>query len=227
LPAADPDIVRVTNEGDPWWVDFLVGIAASAIGGAVVLALGFYVLERRLHLRDQQAQREAIRDATLKHVLSELKSNATTIGKWFKSLDPKDGRDGYGVPYPGFDVTGWSLVAQTSAATAVSETTFSALAQIYNRLISANGQLALLSDLNYGSTAVLVGAAAAPVLDTNDRARDAYAKFKHLRDETVRGALLERLRELQPKLHEAIDAVERELGIEAAVPSAQRHYEAG
>jgi hypothetical protein len=207
------------------WLDFGIQALAGLIAGAILLFASYWFIERRFHLRERhdQAEREQqsrrdMREQVLSHVLEELKSNAAKLPDWKDALSAED----FGVPYPGFDVTGWSLIGQTPALIALKKATISALSRTYNRMQSANEQLAAVAELDHGPTAILTSSLAAPRIDEHPRVKEIYAKFEDLRDRK-RKMLVERLDELKPHIDGAIDAVEEELGI-TTVPAAQRRF---
>jgi hypothetical protein len=136
---------------------FLPDILAAIIAGAVVLFVAYIVVEPKLGLLDakrrrdeSEVQRQMIRTAILKAVHREMEDSAARLQERVAALS----KDEY--PYPGFDLTGWPLVIQIAAFTALEEETITALTHSYNRMRTANQQLAFASDLNYGATAILV-----------------------------------------------------------------------
>lgn len=217
-------VVIVATER-PWWADLLLqaasGIIAGILSGAIVLVVGYLAIDNRLHLKERRDQsereqkgRQVIRRAVLSHVLGELRSNASLLRKWRKYLTDADP----GVPYPGFDVTGWNLVSQMPALAAIDEKTISALACAYNRFVSANGQRDQLADLTHGATSILVNNLAAPSIDENPKVAEAYRGFQKTR-ETLRQMLIDRLTDLRPFIKSAIRAVEAELKTQGSPPA--------
>jgi hypothetical protein len=211
------------------WLDFGIqvgaGVVAGLVAGAILLSLGYWLIDRRLHLkarrdqveRDHESQRH-MREQVLSHVLAELMSNATLLPVWKEALSPES----FGVPYPGFDVAGWLLISQAPALLVLENATISALAAAYYRMQSANGMLDDVADLSGGPTSLLASSIAAPWIDEKPRVEQVYRNFKNQRDQ-MRAMLIERLDELKPRLDDAIDAVERELSI-ATVPAAHRRF---
>lgn len=208
---------------------FLPGLAADAIAGALVLGFGYVAIDRRLRLEDklQEAERERqrkleLRQSALRIVYGELESHASLFDVWETALGTADA-----VPFPGFDVNGWFLVSQADVLASLAPETASVLMHAYNRLRSANDQLAQIADMSHGPSAIRVAAgvseAAAPdgtLPPMVARMRDAFAG--HL--EALRAAMLDRLADLRTFVYEAIDAIERELGEARTVPAAQRTY---
>jgi hypothetical protein len=207
---------------------FLSGLVAELIAGTiagiVVLYAAYRFVEPRLGLLEQHRKREeeerqriALRGAVLKALHRELESSAALLQRMMKYL-PKEQ-----YPYPGFDLTGWPLVTQIAAFTALQEETIMALTHTYNRMRAANDQLAFASDLNHGATAILVNHVAATASDA-PLVQTAFDKFYDHR-ESVRLGLIERLKELKPHLDKCIDQVEAELGLEVTHSAEARHYE--
>jgi hypothetical protein len=218
-------MLMVANAGNrSAWLDFGIQVAAGFVVGAILLFLGYLVIDRRLHLKERhdRAEREEtdrgrIREHVLTHVLDELMSNAAALPIWKKALSAND----LGVPYPGFDVAGWSLISQAPALLSLEKTTISSLAHAYYRLQSANEMLKEVADICYGSSSLLARIFTAPWIE-NPRVEETYRKFQAQRDQ-MRSELVARLDNLKPRIDDAIDAVERELDI-PAVPAAQRQF---
>jgi hypothetical protein len=114
------------------------------------------------------------------------------------------------------------VVSEPNIFTTLARDTVAALNHAYNRMTTSNEQMAFLSDLNHGPTAVLVAVTAAPSM-TDPRVKETYERFLNHRDD-VRTGVMERLRDLKPHLDNAIEAVEAELGIAGKPPVAQRAY---
>jgi len=88
------------------------GFVADFAAGALVLYLGYRIVERRLRLEDRTErlrEAEAHREQNLKAVLgsvhTELESNAAQLTTALREL-PKGG-----IPYPLFELTMWPLVS--------------------------------------------------------------------------------------------------------------------
>jgi hypothetical protein len=212
-----------------WWHELataaLAGFASSVLAGALLLWLGYKLVERRLRLEDERDRRQAIEDertqyrqAVLGAVHRELEHAASQIQEWKGALSGEE----YGVPDPGLDVGAWPLVTQAAFFTVLQQETIEALTHAYNRMNSVNGQLAFLADLNHGPTAITVNASVAGRLD-HAQVNEAFDKFRAHRD-AVRGGLVSRLADLKPRLDDAIDAVEAELGLKVQNRAADRHY---
>jgi hypothetical protein len=208
-----------------FWNDFLTNVAASVAAGLVLLYLTYLFIDHRLHLRDRAEREEAdrkaraeTREAVLTAVLEELQDNAARVQVWLKIL-PK----GH-IPYPGFNATGWPLIAQAPVFTTLSAKTVAALTHAYNRMESANEMLAFVADLNHGPTAILVNAMLAEPLERKvSLVQEAADKFEAHRDST-REMLIGRVIDLKTTLDNAIDAVESELNRPGPVPAAQRIF---
>jgi hypothetical protein len=202
---------------------FFSSVAANVVGGLVVLVAAYFLVENRLNLRDarqrqveQQEEREDIRRSVLTAVLSELNSAAGYVQTWLKELP-----GGKGIPSPGFDVNGWSLVSQVIAMTTIAPTTIENLSHCYNRMRTANDQLAYLSDITFGPTAILAAHLRVPLDDEMAaKALSAHEEWQ----ERIRNMLIERCENLKDHLDKAIDSVESELGLEVSEPSTKRVY---
>jgi hypothetical protein len=198
---------------------FLSGLAA----GGVLLLVGYYAIDRALHLKargerlqDAEDQRAKNVAAVLGVVLSELESNAAQLTTALTEL-PKGA-----VVYPLFDLTMWPIIEQATIFTALSEGTIRMLTHAYNRMRTSSEQNAFLSDLNHGSTAVLLSGLAALGID-DDRVKRQYQQFVEHR-ESVRNGLLDRLRDLKPFLDSAIDLVEGDLKLAVERAATERVY---
>jgi hypothetical protein len=152
----------------------------------------------------------------LKAVLGELCSNAA---QW-ETVTPVLAK-AEGVPFPLFDIGYWDVLAQAAIFTTLKEETVAALTHAYNRMGSANDQCKALADLSHGSTGLLAHAMFAGRMD-DPQVAEIHDQYIEFRDDT-RLKLLDRLANLMPHLESAIDAVERELGIDA-IPAAQRRF---
>jgi hypothetical protein len=193
----------------------------------VALAIAYKFVDSRLDLRQrrdaeakERAARAEMRTSVLTAVHGELESAAATVQMWLTALPKGE------IPFPGFDVTGWPLVSQASVFTALRPGTISALTHVYNRMASANTQLAFLTDLNHGPTGIMVNTVLAEGLDKETPlAQKAYANFVDHRDVTREG-LIGRVMDLKTYVDNAIDAVEVELGKSGSGSAAQRQYAA-
>jgi hypothetical protein len=205
-------------------VDWWSSVSANIVGGLVVLVAAYFLVENRLSLREarqrriqQDEERESIRRSVLTAVLFELKAAAGYLKTWFEEIP-----GGKGIPSPGFDANGWALVSQASGMTTLDPTTIENLSHAYNRMRAANEQLAFLSDITFGPTAII----AAHLRASLDEEMAAKALAAHQDwQETIRNMLIDRCENLKVHLDEAIDSVEVELGLEVKEPSAQREYE--
>jgi hypothetical protein len=211
-----------------FWPAFVSGIAATVIGGGLLLVIGYWLIDRRLHFRDradrvaeEDKRTKALRDAGLNIAYQELKSIAANL-RVFSDAIAKDA-----VPYPPFDDNGWVLLSQAQALATVRPSTAEALMNAYNRVRSANGQLAEFADLTTGPSAALVNSALAATADEDgnlsplaEKIHDAY----EIRRADLRRGLVARLTDLRQHVDAAIDEIEAELGNALEAPSAQREY---
>jgi hypothetical protein len=205
--------------------DVLSGFLGGLASSLVALYLAYLFVDSRLHLkqrREDETQREAAREemrtASLTAVHHELESAAALTQTLLAELPTG------GIPYPGYDLTGWPLVSQAPVFTTLKPDTISALTHAYNRMSSANEQLAFLTDLNHGPTAILVNTVLADSLDKQTPlAEKAYEMFVNHRDKT-RELLVDRVGDVKTAIDGAIDAVESELGFEVEHPAEEREY---
>jgi hypothetical protein len=202
---------------------FFSSVGANVVGGLAVLAVAYVFVEKRLSLREsherlveQDRERESIRERVVTAVLFELKAAAVYVQIWLRELP-----GGKGIPSPGFDVNGWALVSQVIALTTLDPKTIESLSHCYNRMRSANDQLAFLSDITFGPTAIMAAHLRASL--DEDMAATALAAHDEWQAH-VRNMLIERCNDLKKHLDNAIDSVEAELGLEVSEPSAQRVY---
>src|SRR3954452_4835139 len=147
------------------------GIGTAFVGdcaaGLVVLSLGYWFVDRKLNLKERrdradEAEREraANRRGVLRAVLGELHSN---IAQWERVTPVIEKKEG--MPFALFDVALWNVVAHAPVFATLAENTGTALIHAYNRMASANDHAKFLSDLGYGSTALLAHASLAGRMD--------------------------------------------------------------
>jgi hypothetical protein len=203
--------------------EFLIGLAQTVLGGIAVAGAVYLLIERRLRLKDASDHRRALdaqhdenRTTVLDAVCAELEGAAGMLHTFVTTL--KAGT----IPYPGFDVTGWVLVSQAVIFTTLKRGTVEQLTHAYNRMKTTNEQLAELSDLIHGSTAVLVHATVAGRRDDTEVA-EVYAQYVE-HGENLRAGIIDRLNELKPHLDNAIDAVKAELKRADERPASEIRY---
>lgn len=205
-------VVHVTASfGDAFWPALL----ATVLGGALV-ALGVYwFLDRRLRLsdradqaKDAEVDRKAVRDAVLRLARGELEFVAAQVETFVGALEDDS------VPFPPFDTNGWSLISQAHVFTTLKPESSDKLISAYNRVRTFNDRLAQYADLVQGNTATVFHITAAAATDEDGKFPDEVKKivdqYKSLKAMNIAG-LVQRLRELEPRLHEAIDAINGEL----------------
>jgi hypothetical protein len=202
---------------------FLSSFLADAFAGLVVVGLGYWFVDKKLHLRDRrdrqdeaEAERAANRTHVLKAVVGELHSNMAQLDRVVRALKNRDG-----VPFPLFDVSMWTVLSQAPVFTTLHRRTVTAAIHAYNRMVTANDQCKFLGDMTYGSTALLATSFFAGRMG-DAQVREVHDQFRQSLDDT-NSALLARLTDLKPHLEAAIDAVEAEIGVEAA-PASQRVF---
>ncbi len=206
---------------------FLTDVASGTLSGifvgAVVLGVGYWLIDRRVHIRDalarqseREVQTEHNRRVALEAMHVELESNARALMLALKTLPA--GR----FSYPLFDTTTLALAFQPVIFTTLGTTTVKALLHVFNRMETANDQHAFVFDLRHGPTVILTTMIEAGTAET-EKTRKATQNFLAHR-ETMSAALLQRCQNLRPHLYAAIDAVEAELKLEPITRAADRSY---
>jgi hypothetical protein len=194
--------------------------------GLIVLALGYWIVERRLQLHERAERakeaergRRENRVAVLTVVHAELEGAAAKVTTALEELPHEDQR----LIYPLFETSMWTLVTSADVFTTLKLETAEALMRTYNRMMTANEQNAFLMDMHQGPTSLVVTTAAAESIESNKLVRETYESFLGYR-EYIRTALIKRLKELKPHLDDAIDAVEAELELMREPSAAHRVY---
>jgi hypothetical protein len=182
--------------------DFANSVLANIIGGALVAFAVYFVIERRFRIREEQAKRTQTAHGILHALRDELEHNKRVADALLEHL-PKQA-----LPYSGFELTGWTLLSQVPAFTAISASTVNALLDAYLRIRSANEQHALLFDLTYGATGAISFAIAGAA--TDQAGRTTFLRLEERRDD-LRERLLRRVDELKAYLGVALDEVNRDL----------------
>src|SRR5262245_60591523 len=121
--------------------DLGVEILGGAVAGAVLLAGGYWLIDRKVHLRDaltRQADREkreaANRRGALTVMYEEMLSNAGSRLRAIAAL--KKGE----ISYPLFDLKSLDLAFEPAIFEVLKTDTVLALLQIHNRMRTANEQ---------------------------------------------------------------------------------------
>jgi hypothetical protein len=208
-------------------------LVATIVGGAIVLSLGYLLVDKRLNLKDkadrdaeEESARTATREAVLSVAVGELQWAAARIPDYIEVLTTKDET----IPSPGFEVNGWPLISQTPALRTVNAETTEVVLMAYNRLRTFNDRLADLADLTHGPTSTLFHVTVAASIDASGemapQVRQIYDQTNALR-RTLATALADRLRDAKPHVDTAIDTIEIELGVYKGIPAVQRRFLAG
>ncbi len=204
---------------------------AGLLSGAIVLGLGYLVVDERLRLKqradeeqDAAGRRAELRSSALAIVEAELTYGASLLQTW-RTVLTGSADD---LPHPGFEINGWYLVTQGPVLAALRPQTSDLLMGVYNRMRTANDQLAFLADLTYGQSALSFAIARATGSDhhgvPNTPMIAELVQLYETHRERRRADLVWRLENLKPLLDDAIDAVERENGTFAGVPASQRDF---
>jgi hypothetical protein len=215
----------------PFWPTVGPAFLAAVLAGAVLLGVGYVLIDRRLSLGEraergrEEAEREsALRDAALRIAKGELQFVAARTKTYANAIS--NGK----VPYPAFDTNGWTLLTQAHVLATIQTQTAEDLMSAYNRVRSTNEQIAEFADLTLGSTAAILAASLAGSSDESGNfpplVEQTYQNYER-RKADLEKALVARLGDLRHRVDAAIDAIERELGAVGFVPSAQQEYDAG
>jgi hypothetical protein len=211
-----------------FWPALVAGLVATLGGGAALLGLGYWLVDRRLHLKDradraaEEDQRaKLLREACLHIAHEELQSIAATLPVFNEAIAAGD------VPYPPFDHNGWVLVSQAHVLATLRPRSAETLMSAYNRVRSANEQMREFADLTMGATGALVNTALASTADAQGELPPLAAKIHdayNQRRADLQKGLVARFTDLRKHIDAAIDAIESELGTALEVPSARRRY---
>jgi hypothetical protein len=132
------------------WYSF-GGFLGNVVAGLIVLGIGYFVVERSLHLRERveraeeaETQRRVNRRAVLTVVLAEFESNAAKLTTALEELPNEDQR----LIYPLFDISMWPLGSSPEIFTTLESKTAEALTHAYNRMATSNEANATLLDLH-------------------------------------------------------------------------------
>jgi hypothetical protein len=178
------------------------GFVSEFLAGALVAFLAYIVIERRLRLRRDRQRRTEVSRIALKTLRDELAHNRE-LAKTMRENLPAGA-----LPYLGFELGGWALVAQAPVFTTLEPSTVESLLDAYRRLRAANEQHALLFDLTYGATSalsfLLAGASESP------ETRRTFERIGDRRADLQR-RLLSRVEDLSPIVDWAISEVDAEL----------------
>jgi hypothetical protein len=184
---------------------FWPAVAAALVAGAILVFITYKVLERNLHLAERQERRQEALRAALRVVRNELKDDLRQARLLLRYASER------AVPYPLFDVNGWTVISQPEVMVALDAETFGLLTATYNRLRTANESYAFVYDLHWGPTSVnvvtqvqIAHASGVP------QAVDSGAQFDAHRSEQF-DRLVDRVNELRPIMGDAVIAVRREL----------------
>jgi hypothetical protein len=184
------------------WADLFTSDFAQAIWANLVasgaVAVGFYfAIDRRLRRAERMEQRnELVRDV-LREVQRELDYDHDQAEVLLEHAPKGE------LPFPLFDVNGWTMLMQADVLSALDAKTLELLVMTYNRLRTSNEQWRLASDMLNGPTAVLAQGFTTIAGGTSE-AFD-------LRRATVFNSLAERVTELLLVLDEARERVSTQL----------------
>ncbi len=199
-----------TSFGTEFWPALL----ANLLSAAAVAALAYFLIERRLHLREREQRREdelererarqwEVSQDVLRAVAEELDHNAQQAALLAEHLPRGE------VPYPAFDVNGWYLLVHPTVVEAMQQRTLRRLVRVYNRFRTANDYHAIVNDVHFGPSGVMAVATITSIPDKTTR-REEEEKFEAHR-QTMVALLLERVDELRPLLDETRKLVHEEL----------------
>jgi hypothetical protein len=190
--------------------NFWPNLWSNLLAGLVVVALAYFFVELRLHLRQRREDQEQERahewetiQTVLRAVQEELTHNTRQAELVVSHAQEEE------LPYPAFETNGWHLIAQSPVFMALHEATLRRLLRVYNRLRSANEYYDKTYDFLFGSTAVLAVVGIESMSD--ETARTSHQRAFTEKRATMLKELSERVRELQPYLDDAVNFVSQEL----------------
>lgn len=190
--------------------DFAAGLLSNFIAGAAIVLLAYLFIERRLHLRQEQREREdqrTARDELVRAVLGELKRELEYDADQAAQLVGV--ADEPGLPIPLFDVNGWTLLSQAPVLAAMRPETLEALVNTYNRLRLANERYAVVYDLLFGPTAILAVTTIESMPEGPPQSSQ-RTQFEETRREQMR-MLVARVEEARPHIADSGRLVDAEL----------------
>ena len=126
---------------------FVSGLAATLVGGTVLLFVGYAAIEHRLATK---ARRRALR---ITH--DELRSITRDLKRFTKMLSDND------VPYGRFGTNGWELLSRSGVLEGITHETSEALIAVYNNVRAMNGKLDKFAEMRVGMMAVVMEATTA------------------------------------------------------------------
>jgi hypothetical protein len=205
-----------------FWCDVASNLVAGLLAGAVFVALAYFYLDKRVHLRerleddrrDREAQ-EARTEAILRAIHLELEGNASALAV-ARSIEDDH------LSFPLFDATALQLAVDPGTIAALKQRdTVALLLRVLARTQSAVELHRMMFSFQHGEAASTV----AGIHGIQDETTRAHMAAAYTADKAnMHASLRERVDELAPHLFEAIDALEAHLGIVSDTPAAQRDY---
>lgn len=175
----------------------LIELIGGVVAGAVVAVVVAYLLDRRA----REAEELGLVERVLVEVERELEHNAEQAEALIAHL-PREPPE---IPYPLFDVNGWTVLTQAVVLKAISADTLALLMKTYNRFRTSNEQHAFVHSLLAGPEWVT-----ANVLVAVHGTSDQLAGFETVRAGQISG-LVDRVQELQKVLPDTRAAVRSDL----------------
>jgi hypothetical protein len=179
--------------------DFAQAFWSTFLASALVAFLAYRLIEYRFQLQRERLARAELVRAVLKTVKAELEDNVTRAEALPEMVKREE------VPYPLFDLNGWTLVSQATVFAALESATLNVLVRSYNRLRTADELYRHYNDLMYGATAVL---AVTTIESLDEKTNAAHAEKFNAHRTTVGDRLVDRVEELLPLVKEAIERLE-------------------
>ena len=198
----------LASVGDWLTSDFAQAVYANVIAGAVVAVVVLVAIELRLRRAERRKERAELVHPVLREVKQELDHNETQA-KALLDHAP----EGDELPFPLFDVNGWTLLMQPDVLIALDAETVELLVMTYNRLRTSNDAWRLGYDLLNGPTAAL-----AHLIDRSiEQPGSPYSNHRGL----VFAALVDRVGELRDVLQLTRERVDVRLAeLERPAPEA-------
>jgi hypothetical protein len=186
--------------------EFVQSLVSNFLASGAVAYGAYRLIDHRLNLRRDREARAEVSVDILQSIKGELEENAARAAV-LKGLVAEEA-----VPYPLFDLNGWTLLSQASVFTTLDARIVDSLIAVYNRLRTANELYSHYNDLMYGSTAVL----AVTAIETMEAEKKRVESEKFNAHRTIVGErLVDRVEELRPLLDDTIKKLVDELIVQS------------
>lgn len=177
---------------------FVPGLAATLVGGTILLVGGTYGIDRWLQRKQRRARLHIVR--------RELGDAREKVDRFTSMLKDEDA-----APYARFGVRGWDLLSEGRVLEALDHRVAEALRKAYEEILQMNAKLDRFADLKLGTPVVVMRTSMAaamtgspgaipPVMEDMDRRYDELVS-------EVKENMLERLPGLRNDIDSAIAAM--------------------